>query len=214
MTIHSEGINPTDNEKLQAIQDAQKAVWTEVHGQDAKRTYSVAEVKRLIYSLDNAISTAVACMKAHAPTDDEREALRIAHLDARQTAYREDRALWFRDYDDAPEIATNAFFRGWDAAVAGGFRRSEVPEPNAEIICTEPGHAHCDRQYTDAEPQGEPSDAMVEAGAREAFFTDDAGGHIRGGHTWDTIPEVGRENYRTMVRAVLHAALRAAGGVR
>lgn len=57
----------------------------------------------------------------------------------------------------------------------------------------------------------EPSGAQVEAGAREAFFTDDAGGHIRGGHTWDTIPEVGRENYRTMVRAVLHAALRAAG---
>jgi len=61
-----------------------------------------------------------------------------------------------------------------------------------------------------AEPQGEPSVAMVEAGAREAFFTDDAGGHIRGGHSWDTIPEIGRENYRTMVRGVLHAALRAA----
>ena len=50
---------------------------------------------------------------------------------------------------------------------------------------------------------------MVEAGAREAFFTDDAGGHIRGGFTWDTIPEVGRENYRAMVRGVLHAALAA-----
>lgn len=62
--------------------------------------------------------------------------------------------------------------------------------------------------------QGEPSDAMVEAGAREAFFTDDAGGHIRGGFTWETIPEVGRENYRKMVRGVLHAALVAAGGVR
>lgn len=48
---------------------------------------------------------------------------------------------------------------------------------------------------------------QVEAGAREAFFTDDVGGHILGGYTWDTIPEEGRENYRIMVRAVLHAAL-------
>ncbi|EQM83401.1 hypothetical protein L687_12340 [Microbacterium maritypicum MF109] len=79
--------------------------------------------------------------KAHTPTDDEREALRIAHLDARQAAYREDRALWFRDYDNAPEIATNAFFRGWDAAVDGGFRRSE---------------------HAAFEPQGEPSDAQVD----------------------------------------------------
>lgn len=57
--------------------------------------------------------------KAHAPT-------RVEHLDARQAAYREDRALWFPDHENSPEIATNAFFRGWDAAVSGGFRRPEI----------------------------------------------------------------------------------------
>lgn len=49
----------------------------------------------------------------------------------------------------------------------------------------------------------------VEAAAREAFWTDDVGGHHKAGsrpHTWENIPEVGRENYRTMVRAVLAAA--------
>ena len=58
------------------------------------------------------------------PTDDEVEALRIAHLDARQAAYRKEREDWFVDHEAEPEIATNAFFRGWDAAVGGGFRRS------------------------------------------------------------------------------------------
>lgn len=37
----------------------QKAVWAEVHGQEPSRTYTVAEVKRLVYTLDNAISALV-----------------------------------------------------------------------------------------------------------------------------------------------------------
>lgn len=68
------------------------------------------------------------------PTDDEREALRIAELDARQAAYRKEREDWFVDHEAEPEIATNAFFRGWDAAVGGGFRRSEVPETAPELF--------------------------------------------------------------------------------
>jgi hypothetical protein len=46
----------------------------------------------------------------------------------------------------------------------------------------------------------------VEAAARAAFFRDDVGGHIKGGFTYDSIPEVGRENYRCMVRDALEAA--------
>lgn len=77
-------------------------------------------------------SMSVTDSEAHTPTDDEREALRIAHLDARQAAYRKEREDWFVDHEAEPEIASNAFFRGWDAAVDGDFRRSEVPEPSAE----------------------------------------------------------------------------------
>lgn len=73
------------------------------------------------------------------PTDDEWEALARAIDPTGRTGAWAGRAV--------------------DRAFAAGFRRTEVPEPSAEIICTEPGHAHCDRQYTDAEPQGEPSDA-------------------------------------------------------
>ena len=51
------------------------------------------------------------------------------------------------------------------------------------------------------------SDEAIERAAREAFWTDDVGGHIRGSHTWESIPEKGRENYRTMIRAALKAAL-------
>ena len=46
----------------------------------------------------------------------------------------------------------------------------------------------------------------VEAAAKEAFFVDDLGGHIKGRWTWDTIPEGGRENYRKLARAILNAA--------
>lgn len=119
------------------------------------------------------------------PTDDEREALRIAHLDARQAAYRKEVEDWFVDHDSAPEIAGNAFFRGWDAAVDGGFRRSEVPEPQGKPCGATPDeyldHAECYPCELEAghegdhtadspsggfvwpEPQGEPSDAQVEA---------------------------------------------------
>ncbi len=49
------------------ISAAQKQVWAEIHGQDARRTYSVSEVKKLIYSFDNAISDALKL----ATTDDD-----------------------------------------------------------------------------------------------------------------------------------------------
>lgn len=47
-----------DREKL--IAEAQKGAWAEIHGQDPSRKYSVAEVKRIVYSLDNAVADALA----------------------------------------------------------------------------------------------------------------------------------------------------------
>ena len=51
------------------------------------------------------------------------------------------------------------------------------------------------------------SDESIDRAAAAAFFQDDLGGHVRGHWTWATIPEEGRNNYRTMVRAVLTAVL-------
>lgn len=99
----------------------------------------------------------LAALRNPAPTDDERETLRIAELDARQAAYRKHRDDFYVDHESAPEIASNSFFDGWDAAVGTGFRRSKVPTP-----------------------QGEPSDAQVEvayqswrqASVRDAVHTE------------------------------------------
>ena len=53
-------------------------------------------------------------------------------------------------------------------------------------------------------------EALVEKAAREAFMSDDLAGHHRHNgspfnyspFTWESIPEVGRENYRRMVRDI------------
>lgn len=55
--------------------------------------------------------------------------------------------------------------------------------------------------------------------AQAAFYSDDIGGHHKPGpfvyspHTWESIPEAGRENYRRLMRDVL-ATLTDALGVR
>jgi hypothetical protein len=51
------------------------------------------------------------------------------------------------------------------------------------------------------------TDEDVQRGAEAAFFSDMIGGHHNGLFTWDSIPEEGRENYRTMMRHVLAAVL-------
>lgn len=70
------------------IATAQKAVWAEIHGQDANRNYSVAEVKRLVYSLDNAFSTAITALTAvSAERDDaikEMHARELHHFEEEQ----------------------------------------------------------------------------------------------------------------------------------
>ena len=145
-----------------------------------------------------------------APTDDEREALRIAELDARQAAYRKEREDWFVDHEAEPEIATNAFFRGWDAAVGGGFRRSEVPEPSTE--CPQPcvhlsqhdareGRTCAEHPCTCPGPQGEPSDAQVE----DAWWKAQGAGQL---------PRTPGPSNRQAFEVGYRAALRAAGGVR
>lgn len=48
-----------DDERAQRVRAAQKSVWAEIHAQPADRMYSVAEVKQLTYSLDNAIADAM-----------------------------------------------------------------------------------------------------------------------------------------------------------
>lgn len=75
---------PTDDERevLRAeAEKVQRAAWAEIHGQDPARKYSVAEVKRLVYSFDNVLSSAL--RRSEVPgsgaeawsTEDRREAL-------------------------------------------------------------------------------------------------------------------------------------------
>ena len=101
---------------------------------------------------------------AHAPTDDEREALQDAlkYLDTLHA----DRQIWYDDYSNLHDLVSSAL------------RRSEVPEPSAEPkhdeSCAEWCN-HCQvcgegirygsrcREHYQNQPQGEPSDAQVEA---------------------------------------------------
>ncbi|MBS3180692.1 hypothetical protein [Leucobacter manosquensis] len=71
---------PEDHAATAAAEDpvaaAQKAVWGEVHGQDPRRKCSVAEAKRLVYRLDNAIADALVIADAiAAPVEMDREKL-------------------------------------------------------------------------------------------------------------------------------------------
>lgn len=88
--------------------------------------------------------------KAHAPTDDEREAL-IALMDQPITGASDGRTF--------TEMVV-------DAILAAGFRRTEVPEPSAE--CPQPcvhlsqedareGRSCAEHPCTCREPQGEPA---------------------------------------------------------
>lgn len=128
--VAEEARTPADNEKL--IEEAKHLIeqagsFREQVGDDASPTSMIGLWLRTADALHDALAV---FEKALTSTDDEREALRIAELDARQAAYRKED--WFVDHEAEPEIATNAFFRGWDAAVGGGFRRSEVSEPSAD----------------------------------------------------------------------------------
>lgn len=50
------------------VQRVQRAAWAEIHGQDAQRKYSVAEVKKLVYSFDNALAEAMVIRRTEVPS--------------------------------------------------------------------------------------------------------------------------------------------------
>ena len=45
----------------------------------------------------------------------------------------------------------------------------------------------------------------IDQAAQAAFFSDVVGGHIRGNASWGSIPQVGRDNYRTLVTEILNS---------
>lgn len=125
--------------------------------------------------------------KAHTPTDDEREDM-IAFL-LRDHNFEE--SPWGRTYTDAE--------------IAAALRRTEVPEPSADshvFVAPVAGTYEVTPsglRLLTAEPQGEPSDAQVEAAARA--IADHQGVRYNSSlvDTWD---------------GMARAALRAAGGAR
>lgn len=152
--------------------------------------------------------------KAHNPTVDEREALETVI------------AVTWRDMYSTP---TDRDFA--DAILAAGFRRSEVPESSAgreltpcgNLVCT--GCRVCGCPALGIEPQGEPSEAQVDAVAAaiavaaDADYWTDEIAEWEGAEAWyreaypNEHPHMAYED-REQFRKQARAALRAAGGVR
>lgn len=185
----------TSREEL--IKEAAKAMLDDSHGEG---TWEHREqIEEELY-LRRARAALAVFEKAHAPTDDEREAL--AYL---ITAHR------FRERGlsgaiGEPEVAVARPLA--DFLVAEGFRRSEVPEPSAE----QPKHLCAAHPFGCPEPQGEPSDAQRHARARlQARIHEEHAPHFHlgqckcGAKLGDSIDW----NWH-----LTGAALRAAGGVR
>lgn len=102
---------------------------TSLHGNGAasfeRTTRDAAEVTCKLCISQIALETPTSAQEAR---DDEREADRIAALDARQEGYRRDREEWWVHHENAPEETGGAFFRGWDAAAAHSARKHPEPE--------------------------------------------------------------------------------------
>ncbi|QRI45096.1 hypothetical protein QEH45_gp42 [Microbacterium phage Shocker] len=132
------------------------------------------------------------------PTDDERTRIEQSN-DIAEIVFAEVKKAW---PDLHPVLSLRYGIA--DALWAAGFRRSEVPESSSDDPMS---------HYTDPtdpfwqpspEPQGEPSDAQVEAAAREY--------HERGNGegSFDRMAD----HVRTSLLFRMRAALRAAGGAR
>ena len=83
------------------------------------------------------------------------------------------------------------------------------PKRDSDLILTDALDAL--EAHLAARPAPVVSADAVERAAEAAFVSDDLGGHHKPGpfilnpHTWQNIPEVGRENYRRLVRDILAA---------
>jgi hypothetical protein len=131
VTIHPEGINPTDNEKL--IEEAFKK-----HDAPAWENDAVARDAAIRWHMRGFTDALEAAEKAHTPTDDEREALLDdegwpvpAVTDVVMKRWSNDNATIRRNdggwaWFSLAQSAIQAL------AQNGLLRRSEVPEPSAE----------------------------------------------------------------------------------
>lgn len=187
------------NEKL--IEEARRAKTAVYLATDAR---VADDLSRIIGGLADALE---AVEKAHTPTDDEREALARIVQD-----------VLLVNYDAARRIVDEMV-----ATPAWPFHRSEATEPSAEDVSAylRGDEAHFSKR---AEPQGEPSDAQVDAvgvaiavAANADYWTDEiaewenAEGWEREAYP-DNYPSTAYED-REEFRKQARAALRAAGGV-
>ncbi|MGW9268350.1 hypothetical protein [Microbacterium sp. NPDC055599] len=147
-------------------------------------------------------------------TDDEREALKNAiGYDPVPLSIRDHPEIRF-------EYRTTADRDGLiERILAAVFRRSEVPEPSAErgadALCGDwPAPCNCDEPETHdgsiprwlvqeerhPEPQGEASDAQIEAAARAIHSVAESGA------SWQDARMADKEQHRAEARAALCAA--------
>lgn len=111
------------------IATAQKAVWSEIHGHDATRRYSVGEVKQLVYSLDNAFSSALTALTAvSAELDRERVGSKPHRPSARAWASIVERAEDAEADRDRLHKAISEALDWRDEAYHGAFGKGEFAQ--------------------------------------------------------------------------------------
>lgn len=184
----------SDDERAEA-ERVQKAAWAEIHGQDPRRRYSVAEVKRIVYSFDNVLSGLLSRRTVQGESFDEGTLVKV--YDALITAFPE-KAEW--EIRDAVNALQNAGILFRERTVQGEPAGADTGCPHdAWEIDTEGNPTRCadcgDDLAAVPGPQGEPSDAAVAAGLDAWFRTS-------------------RQSLRESMRAALRAAAEAEGGNR
>ncbi|PRB08599.1 hypothetical protein CQ047_12015 [Microbacterium sp. MYb72] len=143
MAIHSEGINPTDNERgAQFVTDADLDRFESIATPIYQSTFEAGKAsKYLVSTLGQWVIRLVAEVRRlrrtevpEPPTRDEREALiaAVQHEPDWDTAER-GKPMLCSCGQSIPEPDWDAvYMHRADAVLAAGFRRSEVPEPSAE----------------------------------------------------------------------------------
>lgn len=190
LAVFQKAHTPTDDEReaLRAeAEEVQRAAWAEIHGQDPTRTYSVAEVKQLVYAFDNVLSSALRRTEVPESSVDEK----IEWPD-HWTVNEKLRDLHARWHDQKGNLL------GREAC---GWEGCEFWDSAQFILRL------ADVHIAGREPQGEPSDAQVEAGC--AAFYEGAQGLT----SWPRLVAA-EPDLANRYRDGLRAALRAAGGAR